>query len=168
VEKNSVPVPPLPEAAAELRPLRVLLIEDDEDAMLLVQTALQKHGQGNYLLEWANSLNGGLSKLAKGGVDIIVLDLGLPDSSGPSGFARIREAAPGIPVLVLTGNACIEMEFAVLAGGVDDYLEKSQTQGSALLKVIAAVLEEKKRRERLKHLGTGHAYRPVANTFWGM
>ena len=82
-------------AATGVRQENVLLIEDSEEAMLLVRYSLQAFGDGRYRLKWVESLSEGLVQLSKGGVDIVLVDLGLPDSSGLSGLASVREAAPG-------------------------------------------------------------------------
>jgi DNA-binding NarL/FixJ family response regulator len=124
----------------------VLLIEDNEEAMWLVRFALQEHGNGRFRLEWANTLNEGLEHLSKGGVDVVLLDLGLPDSSGPESYAWVREASPEVPVVVLTGNTCQETEMAVTAGGVAGYLVKDQVSGSLLLQAIGAALYAEKQR----------------------
>ncbi|HEX4228811.1 MAG TPA: response regulator [Bryobacteraceae bacterium] len=125
----------------------VLLIEDSEDAMTLVRYALQEYGQGKYRLVWANNLSDGLGHLSRGGVDVVLLDLGLPESSGPTSYAWVRAKAPKVPVVVLTGDECQETEFSVLASGVEDYLIKDQISGSLLLQAIQAALHANKRRD---------------------
>ena len=119
---------------------RVLLIEDSEDAMLLVRYAFQEHGNGKYHLDWAKGLSEGLDYLSKNKVDIVLLDLGLPDSTGPSSYAWVRETAPQVPVLVLTGDTREETEFAVTASGVEDYLVKDEVSGALLLQALNAAL----------------------------
>jgi DNA-binding response OmpR family regulator len=142
----------LPRATAPIGTLQecVLLIEDSEDAMLLVQYALQEYGNGKFRLEWAVSLSEGLNGLAKGGVDLVLLDLGLPESSGPASYAWVREIAPEVPVVVLTGDATEETEFTVTASGAEDYLVKDQISGSLLLQAIQAALHANKRRRHAK------------------
>ncbi len=127
---------------------RVLLIEDNEEAMHLVRYALEEHGGGKYSLEWAESLIAGLEQLSAGGVDIVLLDLGLPESSGPESYAWVREIAPSVPVVVLTGDDREETEFAVAAGGAEGYLVKDNVSGARLLQVIRAALDSKKRRNQ--------------------
>ncbi len=58
--------------------------------MLLVQCALQEHGDGRYHLDWTTKLSDGLERLSKGGVDIVLLDLNLPDKLGPRSWAAER------------------------------------------------------------------------------
>ena len=129
----------------------VLLIEDNEEAMWLVRFALQEHGHGRYRLEWANTLNEGLEHLSNGGVDVVLLDLGLPDSSGTESYAWVREVSPQVPVVVLTGNTSQETEMAVTAGGVEGYLVKDQVSGSLLLQAIGAALYANKQRIKPAH-----------------
>lgn len=137
----------LAEVSPEGHRYRILLIEDSEDSMLLVQFALQEFGEGAYQLGWASNLSDGLDRLSKGGVDIVLLDLGLPESSGAASYAWVRELAREVPVIVLTGDTREETEFSVLAGGVDQYLVKGQVTGLLLMKAIRAALHGAKRRK---------------------
>jgi DNA-binding response OmpR family regulator len=132
----------LPHAAGTARKREecVLLIEDSEDAMLLVRYALREYGQGKYRLEWAKCLSEGLSMMLKGGVDVVLLDLGLPESSGALSYAWVREAAPDVPVVVLTGDTREETELSVFSSGVEDYLVKDQVSGSLLVSTIRDAL----------------------------
>ena len=138
----------LPLATAPTSKLQdcVLLIEDDPDAMLLVQNALHEHGHGKYRLVWANNLSSGLSQLGKTRVDVVVLDLGLPESSGPASYAWVREVSPDVPVVVLTADTREETESSVLASGVEDYLTKDQISGSVLLQCIQSAISANKQR----------------------
>ena len=136
---------PLATAANPCLQKCVLLIEDNEDAMLLVRYALHEHGNGRYRLEWAPNLSDGLDALSKGGIDVILLDLGLPESTGPASYAWVREMAPQVPVVVLTGDSCEETESTVNASGVDDYLVKEKTSASHLLEAIQTAISKERR-----------------------
>jgi DNA-binding response OmpR family regulator len=125
----------------------VLLIEDSEDAMLLVRYALNEYGDGRFKLEWESCLQDGLARIAQGGTDVILLDLGLPECSGATSYAKVREAAPHLPVVVLTGDTREETELSVFSGGVEDYLVKDQVSGSLLI----TVLDEALRKNRRQH-----------------
>ena len=83
----------LPRAAAPAATQQecVLLIEDSEEAMFLVRYALEEYGNGKYRMEWAASLSAGLEHLAHNKIDVVLLDLGLPESSGPESYAWVRE-----------------------------------------------------------------------------
>ena len=71
-------------------------------------------------------------------------------------YAWVREAAPEVPVVVLTGDTSQETEFSVLASGAEDYLVKSQMSGSLLLQAIRAAVSENKRQRQ-----NGAAPQPV-------
>jgi DNA-binding NarL/FixJ family response regulator len=136
--------------ATGLRQECVLLIEDDQEAMLLVRYSLQAYGEGRFCLKWVESLGEGLAQLSEGNVDIVLVDLGLPDSSGPSSLASVRDAAPEVPVLVLTGDTREETEFAAAAYGMDDYLVKDQLSGAQLVHAICYSIRANKLEKRQK------------------
>jgi len=123
----------------------VLLIEDNEEAMWLVEDALQRNGNGKYALEWAKDLSEGLLYLSKNNAAVVLLDLGLPDSSGPSSFAAVKKIATDVPVLVLTGDSRPETESEVIACGTQDYLVKDEVSGPLLLQAITAALYQAKK-----------------------
>jgi DNA-binding NarL/FixJ family response regulator len=129
----------------------VLLIEDSEEAMLLVRYALQEYGNGTYRLEWADGLTAGLHRLAKGDVDLIILDLGLPESSGAASYASLRKAAPDLPVLVLTSDTREQTESAVAVSGVEDYLVKDEVSGALLIQAIRRALYANRRWQEQKN-----------------
>jgi DNA-binding NarL/FixJ family response regulator len=135
-------------AATGVRPEKVLLIEDSEEAMLLVRYSLQAYGDGRYRLKWVESLSEGLVQLSQGGVDIVLLDLGLPDSSWPSTLASVREKGPEVPVLVLTGDTRRETKFAAAAYGMDEYLLKDQVSGAQLVRAVRTVIGARKLQKR--------------------
>ncbi len=130
-------------------PERILLIEDNEEAAFLVENSLGTYAHGRYTLEWAKSLDEGQKRLAGGGVDLVLLDLGLPDSSGPQTYESIRAAAPEVPVLVLTGDAAEETESTITAQGGEDYLVKDQVSGPLLLRAVQSVLYSSKLKRRV-------------------
>ncbi len=118
----------------------VLLIEDNEEAMQLVRYALQEYGDGRYRLEWVRDLHSGIDQLSKISIDIVLLDLGLPDGAGASSYSWVHQVAPDTPVLVLTGDVRDGTEFAVIAHGADDYLVKDQVSGELLVQAIQDAL----------------------------
>jgi DNA-binding NarL/FixJ family response regulator len=140
----------------------VLLIEDSEEAMLLVRYALQEYGNGTYRLEWADGLTAGLHRLAQGGVDLVLLDLGLPESSGAASYASVRKATPGLPVLVLTGDTREQTEYNVTAEGVEDFLVKDEVSGALLLQAIRSALYSNRRWQDQKNA----AYKLTQRFVW--
>jgi DNA-binding NarL/FixJ family response regulator len=139
--------------------VRVLLIEDSEEAMWLVRFSLQEFGHGRYLLEWVTNLSEGIKQLSAGVADIVLLDLGLPESSGAESYACVHEVAPETPVVVLTADSREETECAVTARGAEGYLIKDQVSGSLLLQAIRAALYVNKQRKE-SHDTPGRVLQP--------
>jgi DNA-binding NarL/FixJ family response regulator len=162
VEDEEVECLPRATAPAAAQQECVLLIEDSEEAMFLVRYALEEYGNGKYRMEWAQSLSSGLEHLAHEKIDVVLLDLGLPESSGPESYAWVREIAPQIPVVVLTADDREETEFAVTASGVEGYLLKDQVSGAYLLQAIRAALYANKQQRKRDGKAPG---RMVSNLF---
>jgi glutamate dehydrogenase (NAD(P)+) len=84
--------------------LNVLLIEDSPDYAELVRAWLADEEDTQFVLSWADSLLEGMNTLAKGGIHVVLLDLGLPDSSGPQTFSVIKSAAQDAPIIILSAG----------------------------------------------------------------
>ncbi len=128
------------------RPVRVLLAEDNEDAMLLVKYALEEYGEGQYVLEWVDRLTPCLDRLSSGAVDVTLLDLGLPETSGQATYIAVRSVDPNVPVIVLTSDERVHTELAVTLQGADEYLLKEEVSGRLLADIISDVIERRKAR----------------------
>jgi signal transduction histidine kinase len=82
-------------------------------------------------------------------MDVILLDLFLEDSSGLESLFRVREAAPDVPVVVLTGHADEDHALKALKNGAQDYLIKNDVHIQVLFRVIRYAIERKQaERER--------------------
>jgi serine phosphatase RsbU (regulator of sigma subunit) len=148
-------------------PDTLLLVEDDAGDMVLVEELLADSGV-EATLSWVHSLAEAKQLLKRGGVPgCILLDLHLPDARGLEAVTQILEAAPGAPVIVLTGLAEESAGLAAVAAGAQDYLIKGQAapdvfgraikyaaqrkhaeQAAAALQISALRAEENARLER--------------------
>lgn len=102
-------------------PMRVLIVDDDVDVRDLLVRALERDG---HVVAAAASLEAARASLALGHVDIIVLDVGLPDGSGMELCRSLRADAATTPILVLTASSEIVHRVEALDGGADDFLGK--------------------------------------------
>ena len=75
-------------------------------------------------------------ELDKGGVDVVLLDLSLPDSDGLSTFHRIRQSAQALPVVVMSGLEDTEVALAAVEAGAQDYLPKSAVDEQQLVRAL--------------------------------
>ena len=74
----------------------VLLIEDDLADAQLIQEALSAEIESPFRVEWVTSLSAGLERLGKEQVDVVMLDLTLPDVQGIEAFDQVYQAAPDL------------------------------------------------------------------------
>jgi Flp pilus assembly CpaE family ATPase len=132
----------------QTKTLKVLLIEDSPEYAELVQTWLSPSGEIAFTLNWTDSLAAGLERLRQGGVDLILLDPGLPDSDGLETFLRIRTQAPGVPVIILSAGDSESLALQMIQKGAEDYLVKSTCNRELLVRALQYALV------RHKHIAT--------------
>jgi DNA-binding NarL/FixJ family response regulator len=113
--------------------LRILLIEDDPFCSELVRAHL-----GTALLQCVSSLREGLACLAAEPFDVVITDLGLPDSAGLATLDAVR-AATAHPIIVLSGNEAVRA--AALARGAYAFLPKDRMPAEALSSLISAAAD---------------------------
>ncbi len=124
--------------------IRLLLIEDNPGDADLVREMLDSTGEAKFELVHAERLSKGLALLAAGGCDIVLLDLGLPDSTGLDTFYELHAATPWIPVVVLTGSTDGEIGIQAVAAGAQDFLVKGTIDGPTLARRTRYALERKR------------------------
>ncbi|MFG0265906.1 MAG: GGDEF domain-containing protein [Rhodopirellula sp. JB055] len=127
-----------------IQSLRLLLVEDNDlDALSITRvfqrsTVLQAH------IERASSLRGALEKLDRSEFDVVLLDLGLPDSDGLQSIRAIRERTTSVPIVVQTGDDRIETGFAAIEAGAQDFLSKNDLKDHLLTRLtIHAILRQR-------------------------
>jgi PAS domain S-box-containing protein/putative nucleotidyltransferase with HDIG domain len=121
--------------------IRVLVIEDDEKTVNLVQRMLEAGQRSAFRVFSAGSLSEGLQKLNVGSFDVILLDLGLPDSRGMDALVAVLGRSPWIPVVVFTGLDDDEAAAEAIRKGAEDYLVKGQFDIQGLVRAIRHAIE---------------------------
>ena len=114
----------------------VLLIEDNPGDAELVKAMLGDSCGVAFQVYCAEALLPGLDRLARGDIDLVLLDLSLPDSHGLDGLNAIRTHAPSIPVVLLTGWDSESLALRAMQSGAQDYLVKGTLQGPALARLL--------------------------------
>jgi serine phosphatase RsbU (regulator of sigma subunit) len=127
--------------------MRVLLVEDDDGDALIVEEELELSG-ARVDLGRARTL-GEAEAADLAGYDCALLDLNLPDADGLDGLRRLRELAPDLAVLVLTGLDDERRGVEAVAAGAQDYLVKGSTSGVLLARALRYAVE--RRRAELTH-----------------
>jgi len=131
-------------------PMQLLLIEDNPGDARLIRETLRLAGGGRYELHHADRLAAGLTRLAAGGVAVVLLDLSLPDSQGLATVAAIRAQAPDVAIVVLTGQDDEAVALKTLELGAQDYLVKGEVDGRALSRAIRYATERQEAERTLR------------------
>ena len=124
-------------------PITILLIEDNAGDARLIREMITEANRDQFDLIEASRLSIGCEYLAKGGIDVVLLDLGLPDSQGLDTLAQVQAAAPHTPIVVLTGLDDDELGVNAVRRGAQDYLVKGQVESNLLVRVITYAIERK-------------------------
>ena len=101
--------------------MHVLLVEDNKLVARGIRTGLQLQG---FSVTWVDSARSADSVLKSSHVDLVVLDLGLPDEDGMCLLRRWRAAGYDLPILILTARDAVAHRIKGLQDGADDYLIK--------------------------------------------
>ena len=125
------------------QPIRVLLIEDDPDDILLLKESLAEIGLGRIKLDYVNLLSRGLIQLGGQSYDVVLLDLNLPDSRGLDTLNTTIKRFPKIPVVVLSGLADDVITIEAVRRGAQDYLVKGEISGPLVMRVLRYAIERK-------------------------
>ena len=122
----------------------VLLVEDNLADAERTAYGLDHAGGVSFHVEQVEELASALARLAKGGIDVALVDLSLPDSSGMKTFQAIRSAAPGVPVVVLTGLDDEQFVLEMLHQGAQDYLLKHEVEPKLLARSLRFAIERQR------------------------
>ncbi len=136
------------EAITGAQCIRVLLIEDDPDDAASIGGFLREVPGVQADITRATCLSQGLAHLAQGGVDVVLLDLTLPDRGGLDTFREVHAQSPGTPVVVMTGLDSEQLALEAVREGAEDYLFKSVMSGPLLVRSVRYALE----RARSRHV----------------
>lgn len=134
------------------RPLKVLLVEEDGSRRSEVEELLSEAEDPRIDLEWCGYLADALERLSRGGIDLVLLDLSLPDSTGVATFERVYAFAPDVPVIVLTDLDDEDVAVTTVQGGAQDYLVRDEVGGGILLRSIRYAIERHRLLSALRSL----------------
>ena len=128
----------------EKKVLQVLLVEDNASDARLLREMLSKEKQGSFELTHLTRMREAEIRLAEGGIDIVLLDMGLPDGHGLEILRRARAASPTVVMIVLTGFDDEELAAGAMKEGAQDYLIKGQIENRALPQALRYAVERQR------------------------
>jgi diguanylate cyclase (GGDEF)-like protein/PAS domain S-box-containing protein len=133
------------------QPIKVLLIEDNPADARLVERYLGDQQDGSiFELEWIDRAIEGSERLHKGGHDVVLLDLSLPDSHGYETFERMVAVAGATPIVVMTGEDDDRQALRAVREGAQDYLVKDRVDADILVRSIRYAVERGRIEEALR------------------
>jgi len=106
--------------------VRVLLVEDNPGDVALMREMLNESRSARFALMSVDRLSAALKMVEDEAPDIVLLDLGLPDSSGLKTLETMNASYPKLPTIVLTGLTDVELGVKAMTIGAQDYLVKGE------------------------------------------
>ncbi|MBN1427640.1 MAG: response regulator [Anaerolineae bacterium] len=129
--------------------IAVLLIEDNPLDARLIRELLADASGSYFELEWVDRLSAGIERLNAGDVQIVLLDLSLPDSQGINTLSTLLTTMSTIPIIVLTGLDDEMMGLEAVQRGAQDYLIKGEVDSNLLARAIRYAIERRRLTDQL-------------------
>ena len=123
--------------------ITVLLVEDNPLYVRLIQRLLGRSDHPIFDVQTAGNLGDAIDRIGKGGIDIILLDLMLPDSSALDTFYRLHPHALDTPIIIQSAMDDVTLASKAVEGGAQDYLLKDSINGVSLVRSIHYAMERK-------------------------
>ena len=119
----------------------ILLVEDNPADARYIELTVDSIGSDQYQLERVSRLRAGLDRLEQGGIDVVLLDLNLPDSLGINTVELVKAAHPSVPIVVLSATEGDEMALQAVRCGAQDYIPKDNIKAILLKRAIRYAVE---------------------------
>ena len=133
-------------------PPHILLIEDNPNDAELLEVILRSEAHAEANIERVKRLAEALPLLRERTYDLILLDLTLPDERGLPVFQAVQEAAPHLPIVILTGLADEMLATETVRLGAQDYLVKHEVEGRTLARALTHAIQRKKLQLELEEM----------------
>jgi signal transduction histidine kinase/DNA-binding NarL/FixJ family response regulator len=135
--------------SATTKSLKILIIEDDSVARILLQEQLSRSLLPISVIKTASSLNSAFEILDESTFDLVLLDLNLPDSTGLDTLVTVTKKFPNVAIIVITGEDSDKLGLKTVAIGAQEYLKKTAYTTEILAKSIRYAIERKRTQEIL-------------------
>lgn len=129
--------------------MKVLLVEDNPGDAFLIVEQLSEKGCGPFEVECAARLSEAYDRLGECAFDVVLLDLGLPDSEGSDTVRTMLRDFPGTPVVVLTGNEDEQTGYVAIKEGAQDYVVKGRASAGLLPRALRYAMDRHRNARKL-------------------
>jgi signal transduction histidine kinase len=144
-------------------PIRILLVEDNPGDARLIRETLHEATSIRFTLEQVDRLSAARERCGRDGIDVVLLDLSLPDAQGIETVRECLAFAHDAPIIVLTGLDDETVALKAVQAGAQDYLVKGQVDSTLLVRAIRYAMERQRLEvERTEILGRERDARAVA------
>src|SRR2546423_11474441 len=127
----------------------ILFVEDDQELAIALEPGFSDIQPFDFVIEPAATMQEANNLLGSGRIDIILLDLNLPDSRGLETFSKIQRVAPDLPIIILSGLADEELALESVRAGAQDYFVKGSMSVHVLVRAVRYGLERKQLERQL-------------------
>lgn len=135
--------------------VRMLLVDDDPDFARVFKISLRADKRVSFEIETAGTLESALKILQEKTFQLILLDLGLPDSRGLGTFEKVIAAHPEIACVILSGMDDEALSLEAVRKGAQDYVVKGEIRGEMLARILLYAVERHQQKQRIEELN-GH------------
>lgn len=122
---------------------RVLIVTDDADDAAALQDALYKANDGPYEVIWVRLLSEAIGRLSSDNIDVVLIDLSLPDNQGIDTFDKVFEATPQIPILTLSAVDDEVLAIEAVQRGAQGYISKGYFSSYLVPQSLRNVIQRK-------------------------
>ncbi len=132
--------------------MKTLLVEDNPADARLIREMLKEHTASTFEVRHVARLDTALECLREETFDVLLLDLGLPDTQGMETLVDAHKACGGLPIVVLTGLDDEQLALEVMRAGAQDYLVKGRFDTQLLVRTIRYAVKRKQAEEEVRRL----------------
>jgi sigma-B regulation protein RsbU (phosphoserine phosphatase) len=125
----------------DTKTIKILLVEDNPNDVFFLRAALEKVTTTHFQLEIAPTLTASIERLAAGDIDVVLLDLTLPDSKGMDSFNGVKGHARDVPIIILSGMDDETLAVKAVHAGAEDYLVKGRVDSQLITRAIIYAIE---------------------------
>lgn len=140
-------------------PIKVLLIEDDEDDYILTRELFSEI-EGGFDLEWVSCYEEGLQAVTRGEHDVILVDHHLGERTGVELIREAQKSGCKVPMIMLTGQGDRDLDIEAMHAGAADYLVKNETRAALLERTLRFIIQRRHIEEDLRR--SEEAYRHLS------